>query len=162
VSLLPEPLADENPTQHVRRCLYLEVQVGTPQDIGATPSATRRFIPLTGGTFTGDAQGEVLAGGADWQTLRPDGTLEIAAHYLLKTRAGGLVEVSSIGLRAAPKDVLDKLGRGEPVPSDAYYFRTHVRFRTPIVELQAWNNRLYYSMGERKRSLVCLTIFEIL
>lgn len=155
-------MTQETPGQHVRRCLYLEVQVGKPIDVGATPSATRRFIPLTGGTFTGDAEGEVLAGGADWQTVRPDGTLEIAAHYLLKTQAGGLIEVSSIGLRHATKDVLDSLARGEHVSSDAYYFRTHVRFRTPVPELQAWNNRLYYSIGERKRALVCLTIYEIL
>lgn len=155
-------MTQETPGEHVRRCLYLEVEVGKPIDIGATPSATRRFIPLTGGTFSGDAEGEVLAGGADWQTVRPDGTLKIAAHYLLKTRAGGVIEVSSIGLRHATKDVLDRLGRGEPVPSDEYYFRTHVRFRTPVPELQAWNNRLYYSRGERKRALVCLTIYEIL
>jgi hypothetical protein len=155
-------MTEETPRPYVRRCLYLEVQVGRPIDIGATPSATRRFIPLTGGTFTGDADGEVLAGGADWQTARADGTLEIAAHYLLKTNTGGLIEVSSVGLRHATQDVLDSLARGEQVSSDAYYFRTHVRFRTAAPELQGWNNRLYYSMGERKRSLVCLTVYEIL
>ncbi|HET8938229.1 MAG TPA: DUF3237 family protein [Polyangiales bacterium] len=148
--------------EHVRQCLYLEVEVGTPIDVGNTPSAKRRFIPLVGGTFRGDAEGEVLAGGADWQTVRPDGTLEIAAHYLLKARAGGLIEVSSIGLRSAAAEVLERLGRGEAVPSEAYYFRTHVTFRTPIPELAHLNNRLYYSKGERKRSLVCLTVFEIL
>ena len=148
--------------EHIRQCLYLEVEVGTPIDVGNTPSAKRRFIPLVGGTFRGDAEGEVLAGGADWQTVRPDGTLEIAAHYLLKARAGGLIEVSSIGLRAASTEVLERLGRGEPVPSDAYYFRTHITFRTGIPELAHLNNRLYYSKGERKRSLVCLTVFEIL
>ena len=155
-------MSQEDSSPRVRHCLDLEVQVGTPIDVGTTPSAARRFIPLIGGSFRGEAEGEVLAGGADWQTIRPDGTLEISAHYLLKTRAGGLIEVSSIGLRHAPKEVLDKLARGEPVASDQYYFRTHVRFRTPVPELQAWNNRLYYSIGERKRALVCLSVFEIL
>jgi hypothetical protein len=149
-------------SQEVRHCLDLEVEVGTPVDVGATPSGKRRFIPLIGGTFRGEAEGEVLAGGADWQTVRPDNTLEIAAHYLLKTRAGGLIEVSSIGLRHATPEVLEQLGRGEPVQRDAYYFRTHIRFRTGVPELAAWNNRLYYSIGERKRSLVCLTVYEIL
>lgn len=148
--------------EHVRHCLNLEVDVGTPIDVGSTPSAKRRFIPLVGGTFRGEAEGEVLAGGADWQTVRADGTLEIAAHYLLKTRAGGLIEVSSIGLRHAPSEVLERLGRGEPVPPTAYYFRTHITFRTGIPELAHLNHRLYYSKGERKRSTVCLTVFEIL
>jgi hypothetical protein len=155
-------MSPHDPEQRVRQCLYLEVQVGKPIDVGATPGATRRFIPLIGGTFSGDAEGEVLAGGADWQTVRPDGTLEIAAHYLLRTRAGGVIEVSSIGLRHATKEVLDQLGRGEHVAADAYYFRTHIRFQTAVPELAAWNNRLYYSRGERKQKLVCLTIFEIL
>jgi hypothetical protein len=155
-------MSAEDTDKHVRHCLDLEVQVGMPIDVGSTPAAARRFIPLIGGTFTGAAEGEVLAGGADWQTVRADGTLEIAAHYLLKTRAGGLIEVSSIGLRHADSEILGKLRRGEPVARDAYYFRTHIRFQTAIPELADWNNRLYYSKGERKRATVCLAVFEIL
>lgn len=155
-------MSPQDPAQRVRLCLNLEVEVGKPVDVGATPSATRRFIPLTGGTFSGDAQGEVLAGGADWQTVRPDGTLEIAAHYLLETNAGGLIEVSSIGLRHATEEALARAQRGETLTRDDYYFRTHVTFRTAAPELAAWNNRLYYSVGERKRSRVCLAIYEIL
>lgn len=147
-----------------RHCLSLEVQVGAPVDIGGTPSGHRRFIPLLGGTFRsvdGATTGEVVAGGADWQTVLPEGTIELSAHYLLKTQAGGLIEVSSIGLRHASAEVLGKLARGEPVPSGDYYFRTHMRLRTAAPELLGWNHRLYYSVGERKRSLVCLTVFEL-
>lgn len=151
-----------NPSQPARLCLNLEVEVGKPIDVGATPSATRRFIPLTGGTFSGDAQGEVLAGGADWQTVRPDGTLEIAAHYLLRTSAGGLIEVSSIGLRHAAPEALERAARGEQLTRDDYYFRTHMTFRTDVAELATWNYRLYFSVGERRRSRVCLSVYEIL
>lgn len=153
---LPEP------TQHVRRCLDLEVEVGAPIDIGETPSGRRRFIPLVGGTFRGEAEGEVLPGGADWQTILPDGTIELSAHYLLKTRSGSLVEVTSIGLRYAAPEVLGKLARGEAVAREEYYFRTHMRLRSQAPELHAWNYRLFYSIGERKRALVCLSVFELL
>lgn len=155
-------MSPQDPSPKVRLCLNLEVEVGKPIDVGATPSATRRFIPLTGGTFTGDAQGEVLAGGADWQTVRPDGTLDIAAHYLLKTSAGGLIEVSSIGVRHAAPEMLERAARGETLARDDYYFRTHITFRTAVPELSAWNHRLYYSVGERKRARVCLSVYEIL
>lgn len=155
-------MSSHDSAQPVRLCLNLEVEVGKPIDVGATPSATRRFIPLTGGTFSGDAEGEVLAGGADWQTVRPDGTLEIAAHYLLQTKAGGLIEVSSVGLRHASPEVLERAARGESLTRDDYYFRTHITLRTAIPELAAWNNRLFYSVGERKRSRVCLAVYEIL
>ncbi|HTU63492.1 MAG TPA: DUF3237 family protein, partial [Polyangiales bacterium] len=104
----------------------------------------------------------VLAGGADWQTVRPDGTLEIAAHYLLKTDAGGLIEVSSIGLRHATPENLERAARGEILSRDDYYFRTHITLRSAAPELAAWNNRLYYSIGERKRARVCLAVYEIL
>jgi len=155
-------MSPQDSAERVRLCLNLEVEVGKPIDVGATPSATRRFIPLIGGTFSGDAHGEVLAGGADWQTVRPDGTLEIAAHYLLKTNAGGLIEVSSIGLRHATPEVLERAARGETLSRDDYYFRTHITLRTAAPELSAWNNRLYYSIGERKRARVCLAVYEIL
>jgi hypothetical protein len=140
----------------------LEVQVGAPIDVGATPSGQRRCIPIIGGTFTGDAEGEIVPGGADWQTILADGTIELTAHYALKTHGGGLIEVTSTGLRAAPPEVLAKLARGEPVPRAEYYFRTHMRLRTAAPELLAWNKRLYYSIGERKRSVVCLSVFELL
>jgi hypothetical protein len=81
---------------------------------------------------------------------------------LLKTSAGGLVEVSSIGVRHAAPEALERAARGEVLTRDDYYFRTHVTFRTAVPELAAWNNRLYYSVGERKHSRVCLSVYEIL
>jgi hypothetical protein len=131
--------------------MSIEVTVGAPATTGGSPRGEVRLIPLTGGTFTGadGLSGRVLPGGADWQEIRSDGTLEISARYLLETTAGGVVEVLSTGVRAASGDVLARLGAGEVVDPETYYFRTHVRFRTSDAALLHLNDRLAVASGER-------------
>lgn len=131
--------------------------------VGTTPSGEIRLIPITGGTFEGpDLRGEILPGGADWQDVRSDKVLEISARYLLKTDRDEMIEVRSTGLRAAPPEVLERLGRGERVPSSAYYFRTAVRFRTSAPRLARLNDVLAVSYGERRGSSVHLELYEVL
>lgn len=149
-------------TQLTRHCLTLEVEVGRPLDLGMTELGGRRCIPLLGGRFWGDLEGKIVPGGTDWQTILPNGNLELSAHYALETKAGELIEVSSIGVRNGSAEVLGRLARGEAVPSSEYYFRTHMRFRTQAPPLQAWNLRLYTCSGERQKSLVRLQVFELL
>ena len=55
-------------------------------------------------------------GGVDWQWLRSDGVIEIAAHYVIRADDGGLIEVRSDGLRHGSAEVLAQLARGETVP----------------------------------------------
>jgi hypothetical protein len=145
-----------------RHCLTLEVEVGKPFAVGDPGGGLRRCIPLRGGRFFGDLTGVVVPGGADWQSVLPDGTIELSAHYALQTDAGALIEVTSVGLRHAAPDVLERLQRGEPVPVAEYYFRTQMRWRTGAPELARWNSRLLVSSGERLASAVRLEVFEIL
>ncbi len=72
-------------------------------------------IPIVGGRVSGAYTGKVLPGGADWQTIWPDGRLELEAHYALDIDGHGLVEVLSSGVRHGPPDVLAALARGEAV-----------------------------------------------
>ena len=101
-------------------------------------------------------------GGVDWQSVRPDGTLEIDAHYTLDTDAGELIEVRSQGLRKATAEVTERLLRGEVVDPDEYYFRTHVRFSTAAERLAWLNDLLAVSTGRRDRSLVTIDVHEVL
>jgi Protein of unknown function (DUF3237) len=144
-----------------RHCLTLECQVGKPFDAGDPGGGVRRCIPLMGGRFYGDLEGELVPGGSDWQTILPNGTIELSAHYALRTNTGAVIEVSSIGLRHASPEVMERLNRREAVAADQYYFRTHMRWRTGAPELARWNTRLLVSRGERQASIVRLEIFEI-
>jgi Protein of unknown function (DUF3237) len=126
--------------------------------------AGRRYIPFEGGTFAGrdGLRGMLREGGVDWQLVRPDGTLEIDAHYTLDTDAGELIEVRSQGLRKATAEVTERLLRGELVDPDEYYFRTHVRFSTAAERLAWLNDLLAVSTGRRDRSLVTIDVHEVL
>src|ERR1700741_1200955 len=90
--------------------LGLEVEAGAPRGPGATRACGRRFIPLTGGRVSGQVEGEIIPGGADWQTIHEDGNLQIEAHYAFRTSSGAVVEVLSSGVRAGPPEVLQRLG----------------------------------------------------
>ena len=142
--------------------LEIDAQLAPIVSVGNTPGGEIRLIPITGGTFQGEAlRGEILPGGADWQDVRSDKALEISARYLLRTDQNELLEVRSVGLRAAPPEILEKLGRGEPVPMESYYFRTAVRFRTSAQRLQRLNDVLAISYGERRKHSVHLYVYEV-
>lgn len=140
--------------------MTLEVLVGAPVQIDASPHG-RRFIPIVGGTVGGGLTGEVLAGGGDWQTLWPDGRMDIAAHYVLEIDGHGTVEVRSDGVRHGPPAVLEALARGEPVDPASYYFRTAVRLRTAAPGLSHLNDLLAVATGERAADRVRLRVFEL-
>jgi len=53
--------------------------VDDPQEVGETPHGIRMIYPVLGGTVKGPKlNGEVLAFGADWILLGPDGVGDIA------------------------------------------------------------------------------------
>ena len=144
----------------LRELLSIEVHVLPLVDLGGG----RRYVPFEGGTFTGrdGLRGILREGGVDWQSVRPDGTLEIDAHYTLDTDAGELIEVHSVGLRKATPEVTERLRRGAAVDPDEYYFRTHVRFTTAAGRLAWLNDLLAVSTGRRDQSIVTIDVHEVL
>ncbi len=132
-------------------------------DVGLTPMGHRRVVNIRGGHFEGDlVSGIVLPGGADWQWVRTDGTIDLDARYTLKTDAGELIQVTSQGLRTASPEVLARLGRGEDVDPALYYFRTVMRFETSAPALLPLTRLLAVAYGRRTRNAVELRIDEIL
>lgn len=136
------------------------VRVGDPitTDSG---SPGRRFVPIVGGEVSGSMIGEVIPGGGDWQTIASDGTLEISAHYILDVDGLGLVEVRSDGVRHAPADILEALGRGEHVDPDSYYFRTSIRLRGSSPSAARLSRLLFVARGRRAPERVDLDVFEV-
>ena len=144
----------------LRELLLITIGVRPIVDLGGG----RRFVPFDGGTFEGrdGLAGSVLEGGVDWQQVRPDGVLEIDAHYTLRTEADEAIEVVSQGMRKAPASVAARLAQGELVDPDEYYFRTHVRLTTAAAGLAWLNDLLAVSTGRRDRSLVTIDVHEVL
>jgi hypothetical protein len=144
----------------LRELLLIMIRVRPIVDLGGG----RRFVAFDGGTFEGrdGLAGSVLDGGVDWQQVRPDGVLEIDAHYTLRTEADEAIEVVSQGVRKASASVAARLTRGEPVDPDEYYFRTLVRLSTAAPRLSWLNDLVAVSTGERQQSTVRIHVHEVL
>jgi hypothetical protein len=140
----------------------LRIAVAPLVSLGPAPSGERRFVPLGSGCAEGpELSGRVVEGGIDWQTLRSDGVLEIAAHYVVRTEDGALVEITSQGLRHGPDEVMARLARGETVPREAYFFRTLVRFSTGAPNWLHLNRVMAIAVGERAANEVRLDLYRI-
>jgi Protein of unknown function (DUF3237) len=124
----------------------------------------RRYVLFDDGSFAGAGglRGTLQPGGVDWQRIRADGTVEIDAHYALRTDDGELIEVRSTGMRRVPEAVAARIAAGEPVAADEYYFRTHVTMATHSSRWERLNGVLAISTGLRERDTVHIHVHEVL
>jgi hypothetical protein len=101
----------------------IRVNLAAPIELGQTPHGLKRIVPVAGGVVDGPyMRGDVLPGGADWQTVRADGITEIDVRCTLCTHDGVLIAVYSQGYRHAPPEIIQKILKGEAVPDDSYLF----------------------------------------
>jgi hypothetical protein len=136
--------------------------VGPLVTLGPAKHGERRYVPLGGGTAAGpELQGTLVEGGVDWQLQRADGALEIAAHYVIRSTDGALIEVQSDGLRHGPPEVMACLARGEQVARELYFFRTLMRFTAGAPQWQHLNKVMALAVGERRASQVVLDVYRI-
>jgi hypothetical protein len=108
--------------------------------LGDTPYGGRRIARVAGGSFEGPKlRGGVLPGGGGWMILRRDGVLDIEVRVVLETDDKQMIYMHWKGYRHGPKEVIDRLNRGEEVDPAGYYFRTTPYFETSS-EKYAWLN----------------------
>ena len=75
------------------------VDVGQRQHLGQNKNGTRYLIPIIGGHFTGapgfeeTLSGNIIAGGADRQLVRPDGVKELDALYDMRLSDGTILTI---------------------------------------------------------------------
>jgi hypothetical protein len=110
--------------------------------LGETPYGERRVARFEGGSFEGPKlRGSVLPGGGGWMLLRRDGVLDIEVRIVLETNDKQMIYMHWKGFRHGPKQVIDRLNRGEVVDPSSYYFRTTPYFETSS-EKYSWLNRI--------------------
>ncbi len=141
----------------------VRVIVGPIQDLGQTARGHRRIIDILGGTAEGPRfQGEILPGGADWQIVRPDGTIEVVARYTIRSASGALVYVQNDGLRVASPEIVARMSKGELVPFDSYRFRTAPRFETSDASLKWLETSTFVGVAARTPDRVVIGFHEVL
>ena len=140
----------------------IQAELEAITSLGRTPYSERRMIGILGGTVQGPRlSGRILPGGADWQIIRTDGAADIRARYTIETTAGGLIMVTSEGLRHGPAEVMAKLARGDNVDPTQYYFRTVIRFETADPSVDWLNRILALAKGHREPRAVRLDVYEV-
>jgi hypothetical protein len=111
-------------TPGLRLAFTAWVEIAPLRSIGAIPGGEGRIVPIAGGTFEGPRlRGKVMPGGADWQTIRPDGVTELHAHYGLETSDGAIIQVWN-----------NVIGRNDPPLAGQ---TTPVRFLRSSIKLEA-------------------------
>ncbi|HEY5301387.1 MAG TPA: DUF3237 domain-containing protein [Acetobacteraceae bacterium] len=147
----------------MRHLFTMRLQVGGMQAIGAAPAGDRRIGLVAGGTFEGERlRGTVLPGGADWLLLRSDGVMTLDVRLALETSDGALISFAYRGLRHGPKEVMERMGRGEATDPASYYFRTTGGFET-AAPTYAWLNRVWaVGTGTRPPEGPVYDVFEVL
>jgi hypothetical protein len=71
------------------------VTLGGSQSVGTTKRGNRNIIPITGGTVTGNINGNILSAGADYQNLSNPMTID--AKYLWQTNDGEVIIIRNAG-----------------------------------------------------------------
>ena len=151
------PLVSEKPI------FTIHSPLGDIQKLGHTPYGERRIINILGGTVDGPKlKGKVLPGGADWQIVRADGTIEVVARYTIRSKAGTLVYVQNDGLRVASPEILARMSKGELVPFDSYRFRTAPRFETAEPSLKWLETSTFVGVAARTPDRVVIGFHEVL
>jgi hypothetical protein len=122
----------------------------------------RRIIPVTGGTFHGPGIcGTVLAGGADWQIVSPDGVAMLEARYTLQTDAGHFIYVSNKGIRHGTPEVLKRIAAGKDVDPSEYYMRTVPELEASAPELDWMRRSLFVCSGARMKDAVIIAFYQV-
>lgn len=138
------------PVPELEWVFSVQVDVDPAIEQGQIHGGMTRFVPITGGEVYGPRlQGVVLAGGGDWQVIRPGGLTDIEARYFLKADDGTVIEIENPGVRVADEETIDKLARGIEVPQDSYYFRTQPRFSVSDGPHDWLNRHAFIARGVR-------------
>ena len=161
------------PVPGLEPAFTVDARLGPLEDHGVTRAGHRRVVPIAGGRVGGLPDGEtrldaeILPGGADWQVVRPDGTIEIDTRYSARTAAGEHVHFRTSGVRSGPPSVLAALLRGEDVDPAAYYFRVAVYLETSAPRLAFLERSIFVASAVRgadsvsyvrvPRKLTCFT-----
>jgi hypothetical protein len=145
-----------------RPLFVMRLDVSSVQKIG-TEHVVAQVGVIPGGSFEGERlSGEILDGGSDWQTIRPDGSVLLDCRLMLKTDDGAMIAMTYAGIRAGSPEVFARLAKGEPTDPSEYYFRINPLFHTADARYDWLNRVVAIGVGHRLPTGPIYNVFEVL
>ncbi len=145
--------------------VFVDAPIEAGQTFGLNSRGRRRIIPITGGTVSGQVNGAVLPGGADFQLVVSETSADLDARYLLRLDdtdwAGAHVFVQNRALRRGSAEDIAKLVRGEPVDPAAIYFRCAPTFEVSHPALAWMTDSLFIGTGARFPDRVEISVYRV-
>jgi hypothetical protein len=151
------------PALQTRYVFSLVIQIGAPIVAGDFGHGVRRIVPILGGEVRGEGiNGTIFPCGADFQTIRPNGLTELEAKYAFEMDDGAIVYIENIGIRFGPKELLDRIAKGESVDPALIYFRSVPKFETGAEEYRWLMENLFIGVGARHPDRVIIDLHQVL
>jgi hypothetical protein len=149
------------PVPGLEPAFEVDALLGPLEDHGVTRAGHRRVVPIASGRISGMFDAEIMPGGADWQIVRPDGSIEIDTRYSARTPDGEYVHLRTSGVRSGPPAVLEALLRGDAVDPAEYYFRVAVHLETSTPRLAVLERSLFVASAIREANRVAYTAYRV-
>jgi Protein of unknown function (DUF3237) len=151
------------PQLSTRYVFSLAIKIGAPIVAGDLGHGIRRIIPILGGELHGEGmKGTIFPYGADFQTIRPNGFTEVEAKYAFQLDDGAIVYIENVGIRFGPKELLDRIAKGEVVDPNLIYFRSVPKFETGAAKYRWLMENLFVGVGARHPDRVEIDVHQVL
>jgi hypothetical protein len=151
------------PALQTRYVFSLVIQIGAPIVAGDFGHGVRRIVPILGGDVRGEGiSGTIFPCGADFQTIRPNGLTELEAKYAFEMDDGAIVYIENAGIRFGPKELLDRIAKGESVDPALIYFRSVPKFETGAEKYRWLMENLFIGVGARHPDRVIIDLHQVL
>jgi hypothetical protein len=163
VAKLDEELPVELRAVRTRPLFVMRLDVKGPLVVGGTSNGFRRIGIVPGGSFEGERlSGQVLDGGSDWQVVRGDGSTTLDVRLVLRTDDDVLVTMFCWGIRHGPREIIERIERGEVVEPATHYFRINPLFEAPEGKYDWLNRVVAVGIGHRRSDGPIYSLFEVL
>jgi hypothetical protein len=151
------------PALQTKYVFSLAIKIGAPIVAGDLGHGVRRIIPILGGEVRGEGfSGTIFPCGADFQTIRPNGFTELEAKYAFEMDDGAIVYIENVGIRFGPKELLDRIAKGETVDPALIYFRSVPKFETGHEKYRWLMESLFIGVGARHPDRVVIDVHQVL
>ena len=162
--MMPTSSLTTMPPPQLEHVCDLAVTIAAPVEVGQTPAGLRRMIPITGGTVSGPRlNGQVMAGGADFQLILNGGTqAHLDARYVIELDDGSRVFVQNTALRVASLENSQRIMNGQPVNPDDIYFRCQPKLEATTPQWAWLSESQFIGTGRRAPNGVFLSFYRVL